>query len=266
MDEKSDKTEMQGAAHPPADSRPSAGAGAGPQVPPPRVRYSRKRFLVLVGALVAGFAGALEALRRLAGGGTIGGSGASDGGFGPFPVRSVEDVPDVPAEQWVLAVDGLVRQPLRIDAAAWRALPRRAETVDFHCVEGWSVDDVPWGGVAPAVLLEQAGLEPEANYVVFHARSGVYTSSLPLELVTHPRTMLADTLAGEPLPPDHGGPLRLVVPVQLGYKNVKWVTRLEVTAAARPGYWESRGYPENAPVTDAGSRFGLGGAGASRGG
>lgn len=214
-----------------------------------RVRFNRKRFLVLGGALLAGFAGAVAALRGLAGLGRGAASGTAAGAFGPFPVRSVESVPKVAAGEWVLVVDGLVREPLRIDAAAWRALPRRSETVDFHCVEGWTVDDVPWGGVAPAVLLEQAGLEPEARYVVFHAHGGEYTSSVPLKLVTHPRTLLADTLAQEPLPPEHGGPLRLVVPVQLGYKSVKWVARLEVTAAARPGYWESRGYPEDAPVT-----------------
>ncbi len=63
-----------------------------------------------------------------------------------------------------------------------------------------------------------------------------------------PQTMLADALGGQPLPHEHGGPLRLVVPVQLGYKNVKWVSRLEVTDEQRAGYWESYGYPEDAPV------------------
>ncbi len=86
-----------------------------------------------------------------------------------------------------------------------------------------------WGGVAPAVLLDQAGVKPEAKYAVFHAHGGVYLSTLPLDLVRDSQTMLADSLNGAPLPPKHGGPLRLVVPKQLGYKSVKWVERIELT-------------------------------------
>ena len=149
--------------------------------------------------------------------------------FGAFPVRSVEDVPDVPAEQWTVKVDGLVDTPLTVDHAQWTSLQRMNETVDFHCVEGWTVDDVRWGGVAPAVLLDQAGVRPEAKYAVFYARGGAYLSTVPLDLVRDPATVLADQLNGQPLPPKHGGPLRLVVPKQLGYKSVKWVERIELT-------------------------------------
>ena len=94
-------------------------------------------------------------------------------------------------------------------------------------------------------------LRRDAQAVVFHALGHVgeaYTSSLPLDLVRATTTLLADTLDGGPLPPRHGGPLRLVVPKQLGYKNVKWVVRMEVTHTLVPGYWEQRGYPENAPA------------------
>ena len=127
-------------------------------------------------------------------------------------------------------------------------MERRAETADFHCVEGWSVDDVRWGGVAPAVLLDQAGVKPEAKYAVFHAHGGVYLSTLPLDLVRDSQSLLADSLSGAPLPPKHGGPLRLVVPKQLGYKSVKWVERIELTSQVKTGYWEGNGYPEDAPV------------------
>ena len=212
---------------------------------PSAVRYNRKWFLVLGGAAVAGVIGVFAGLKKLA--------GSEDGGplsdmFGPFPVRSVEDVPDVPAADWVLTVDGLVDQPLKIDHVAWSSLQRLDETVDFHCVEGWSVDDVRWGGVAPAKLLEQAGVKAEGKFAVFHAYGGTYLSSVALDLVNAPQTVLADTLNGEPLPAKHGGPLRLVVPDQLGYKSVKWVERIEITDAARAGYWEERGYPEAAPI------------------
>ena len=98
------------------------------------------------------------------------------------------------------------------------------------------------------MVLDRAGVRPEARYAVFYAAGGVYLSSLPLELVRDSQTVLADAIAGAPLPPKHGGPLRLVVPKQLGYKSVKWVRRIELTDRIRTGYWESRGYPEDAPV------------------
>ena len=209
------------------------------------VRYNRKWFLMLGGVAVAGVVGMFAGLKKLA--------GSEQGGplsdmFGPFPVRTVEDVPDVPPADWVMTVDGLVDQPLKIDHDTWSSLQRLDETVDFHCVEGWTVDDVRWGGVAPARLLQKAGVKPEGRFAVFHAYGGAYLSSVPLDLVTAPQTLLADTLNGAPLPAKHGGPVRLVVPVQLGYKSVKWVERIEITDAARAGYWEKRGYQEDAPA------------------
>jgi DMSO/TMAO reductase YedYZ molybdopterin-dependent catalytic subunit len=213
----------------------------------PRMRHDRRRFVVWGMASLGAVLGLTALFRRLGARPGGDGSGALDL-FSDFPVRSVEDVPDAAPDDWVVTVDGLVERSLRLDRAAWDGLTRFEQTVDFHCVEGWSVPDVEWGGVRPAVLLEQAGLRPEATHVIFHAHGGEYVDSLPMDLVRHPQTVLADTLEGAPLPPDHGGPLRLVVPVQLGYKSVKWVTRLEVTDRAVRGYWEERGYPMDAPV------------------
>jgi DMSO/TMAO reductase YedYZ molybdopterin-dependent catalytic subunit len=224
---------------------PSAdGAAHGP------VRYSRRRVIVLGGAFAAGVAAVIAGVRAFGGpsevADKVGGPVADQ--FGTFPVRSVESVPDLTPEEWVVTVDGLVESPLTIDRATWAGLERKAETSDFHCVEGWSVDDVRWGGVAPAVLLDQAGVKPEARYAVFHAHGGVYLSTLPLDLVRDSQSLLADSLSGAPLPPKHGGPLRLVVPKQLGYKSVKWVERIELTSQVKTGYWEGNGYPEDAPV------------------
>ena len=213
-----------------------------------QVRYTRRRVLVLGGAFAAGLAAVIAGLKAFGGSAADKVGGAIADQFGPFPVRSVESVPDVPPEEWVVKVDGLVDKPVTLDRTAWTSLQRMSETVDFHCVEGWGVDDVRWGGVAPTVLLEQAGVRPEARYAVFHAYGGVYLSTLPIDLIRDEKTMLADSLNGAPLPPKHGGPLRLVVPQQLGYKNVKWVERIELAAEVRTGYWEARGYPEDAPV------------------
>jgi DMSO/TMAO reductase YedYZ molybdopterin-dependent catalytic subunit len=221
-------------------------AGAGP--PHGGMRYSRRRVIVLGGALVAGAAAVIAGLRAFGGSAVSNVGEAISDQFGPFPVRSVEAVPQVPADHWVVKVDGLVETPLTVDRSAWMDLQRASETADFHCVEGWTVDDVRWGGVAPSVLLDQAGVRPEARYAVFYAYDSPYLSTVPLDLVRDSATLLADSLNGEPLPPKHGGPLRLVVPRQLGYKSVKWVERIELTASIRAGYWEQRGYPEDAPV------------------
>jgi DMSO/TMAO reductase YedYZ molybdopterin-dependent catalytic subunit len=212
------------------------------------VRYTRRRVLILGGAFAAGAAAVIAGLKAFGGSATDKVGGALSDQFGSFPVRSVESVPDVPPEKWVVKVDGLVETPLTVDRTAWTSLQRTNETVDFHCVEGWGVDDVRWSGVAPSVLLDQAGVKPEAKYAVFYAYGGSYLSSLPLDLIRDAETVLADSLNGAPLPPKHGGPLRLVVPKQLGYKNVKWVERIELSDKIKTGYWESNGYPEDAPV------------------
>jgi DMSO/TMAO reductase YedYZ molybdopterin-dependent catalytic subunit len=213
------------------------------------VRFTRKWFVLAAAGVVAGLAGFAALLRR-DGKSLKGVVTAPESMFGSFPVRSVErQAPTAPPEEWVIRVDGLVEKPLTLDHAAWLALERFDQTVDFHCVEGWSVDDVRWGGVVPSVLLDLAGVKPEATHVTFYAAGGTYKDGLPLDLVRDPQTVLADRLNDEPLPPAHGGPLRLVVPDQLGYKNVKWVERLEVTDTQVEGYWEKRGYPVDAPVT-----------------
>jgi sulfoxide reductase catalytic subunit YedY len=212
------------------------------------VRYTRRRVLVLGGALAAGVVAVVGGVKAFGGSAAEKVGGAISDQFGPFPVRSVENAPKVPIEQWVVKVDGLVDKPLTVDHVAWTSLQRLNETADFHCVEGWGVDSVRWGGVAPSVLLDQAGVKPEARYAVFHAYGGEYLSTVPLDLIRESTTVLADSLDGQPLPPEHGGPLRLVVPDQLGYKNVKWVERIELTNDVVPGYWETRGYSEDAPV------------------
>jgi len=243
-----DAPQVAGVSADPASGEASPGVGDGPAHG--SVRYSRRRVLILGGTFVAGAAAVVAGLRAFGGSAATKVTDTISDQFGSFPVRSIEDVPDVPPDQWTVKVDGLVDTPLTVDHTDWTGLQRVTETVDFHCVEGWSVDDVRWGGVAPAVLLDQAGVRPEAKYAVFYARGGSYLSTVPLDLVRDSATLLADQLNGEPLPPKHGGPLRLVVPKQLGYKNVKWVERIELTDSIRAGYWEERGYPEDAPIRE----------------
>jgi DMSO/TMAO reductase YedYZ molybdopterin-dependent catalytic subunit len=215
---------------------------------PHRVRLNRRWFLLLGAAAVAGLIGVLRSER---GGARRPGPGPSSR-LADFPVLNIESGPPaVTAPDWVLTVDGLVEQPMRLDRTAWQALPRTQETRDFHCVEGWSVDNLAWEGVRVSEVLRRAAPRPEGRFVTFHAYGGSYRDSLTLAEALAPQTLLADALDGAPLPAAHGGPLRLVVPSQLGYKNVKWVVRLEVTAQRATGYWEvgrHGGYPAEAPV------------------
>jgi hypothetical protein len=213
-----------------------------------RLRLNRRWFLLLAGGALAALIAALGldrggAHRRTASG--------PAGLLENFPVLNVEDgPPPVAAAGWVLEVDGLVESPLHLERSAWLALPRTQETRDFHCVEGWSVDHVGWEGVRVADVLSLAKPQAAAQFVTFHAYGGTYSDSLPLAEATALETLLADTLDGAPLPAAHGGPLRLVIPSQLGYKNVKWVVRLELTATRAQGYWERNGgYPAEAPVS-----------------
>jgi len=143
---------------------------------------------------------------------------------------------------WQLKVDGMVGNPLELGFSDVIALDRQDQVTDFHCVEGWSVYDVPWNGVALAQLLDVAGADAAATHLTFHSIRGEYAESLPIDIAREPRTLLGYGVGGATLPLEHGFPLRLVVPRLLGYKNAKYLERIEVTDHAVGGFWESYGY------------------------
>jgi DMSO/TMAO reductase YedYZ molybdopterin-dependent catalytic subunit len=144
---------------------------------------------------------------------------------------------------WKLTVDGMVEHPVVLSFADLIGLPRQDQATDFHCVEGWSVYDVPWNGVAPARLLDLVGVDAAATHLTFHSIGGRYVESLPIEVAREPRTLLGYGVGGSTLPIEHGVPVRLVVPRLLGYKNAKYLERIELTDHAETGYWEQYGYP-----------------------
>jgi DMSO/TMAO reductase YedYZ molybdopterin-dependent catalytic subunit len=225
----------------PAGDTDAAAPGAGHDS---RMRLTRRRLLWLAAGAAAAAAAAFGFERH-----EQRARGAAAGVLADFPVLNIESGPPATtAAAWEVVVDGLVAAPLKLDRTAWLALPRTQETRTFHCVEGWSVDHLGWEGVRVADLLSAAAPQAGAGFVTFHAHDGAYTDTLTLDEARAPETLLADRLDGAPLPPDHGGPLRLVVPSQLGYKSVKWVVRVELTAERAQGYWEGRGYPAEAPV------------------
>jgi len=157
---------------------------------------------------------------------------------------------------WRLAVDGLVERPLALSLAELRALPARTQITRHDCVEGWS-DIAKWTGARLGPLLDQARLKPEARFVVFHCadnlgggagEAGKYYESLDLIDAYHPQTLLAYEMNDQALPVAHGAPVRLRVERQLGYKQAKYVMRIEAVAdfahikGGKGGFWEDRGY------------------------
>ena len=170
--------------------------------------------------------------------------GTGRGGiFADWPVRTVDTQDLVPIlAHWRLEISGLVEEPRSYTFSEILALPRTDQVKDFHCVEGWSVDDVPWNGVTLSDILRRSRPTKKATHVNIRTLGGRYNDSLPLSVAMEPKTMLAYGVAGSTLPLDHGFPLRVVVPRLLGYKNAKYVERLELADKPLIGYWVEAGY------------------------
>ena len=149
---------------------------------------------------------------------------------------------------WKLGLGGLVEQPTSLDYDQLRSLPRVNQISDFHCVTGWTVDKVHWGGVRLTDVLAQARPLSEAHGVEFVSAEKPYVDSLSLQQAQLKDVLLAYEMDGRPLPREHGAPLRLVIPEMYGYKNVKWVSEINLVPKAEQGYWELLGYDQDAWV------------------
>jgi DMSO/TMAO reductase YedYZ molybdopterin-dependent catalytic subunit len=162
-----------------------------------------------------------------------------------WPVLDIGRTPQVDTARWRLTVDGAVATPLSLSWSELLALPQADEPQDFHCVTGWSVLDMAFRGVRLETVAALARPLAEATHVMCHAADG-YSTNLPLEEALKPGVLLAHTLQGRPLPTEHGGPIRMVVPELWAWKGAKWIDRLELLTQDRRGYWEIRGYSNTA--------------------
>lgn len=158
-----------------------------------------------------------------------------------WPVLSAEPTPRIDPDRWSLTVDGAVLEPQTWDLAELKALPHATSTIDIHCVTTWSRFDTPFTGVSVETLLDVAGVASDATHVVAHAQTG-YTTNLPLADVRSDRAWVVWEAEGRPLTPEHGGPVRLLVPHLYFWKSAKWLTRLELLDHDEPGFWERGGY------------------------
>ncbi len=149
---------------------------------------------------------------------------------------------------WRLTIDGLVEKPVSLSYEQLLALPRADQVSTFHCVTGWTVKNVRWGGVRFSDLLAAAAPTAAATALTFTSAEKPYTDSLTLKQAELHDAMLAYEMDDKPLSRPHGAPVRVVIPDMYGYKNVKWVERITLTDQAETGYWEDRGYDVDAWV------------------
>jgi len=158
-----------------------------------------------------------------------------------FPVLTAGPTPRTDLSEWSFEINGLVKTPVRWDWEAFQKLSSRYFTVDIHCVTKWSKLDTQWEGVSIDTLLQDVQLDPRARFVTAFC-DGDYTTNLPLEDITGGKAFIAYGYASQPLPREHGGPARLVVPHLYFWKSAKWVRGLTFMEKDEPGFWESLGY------------------------
>jgi DMSO/TMAO reductase YedYZ molybdopterin-dependent catalytic subunit len=158
---------------------------------------------------------------------------------GDFPVLSAGPTAHTPKDQWSFSIEGEIDTPKRWTWDEFVALPSETVTKDIHCVTRWSKFDTRWTGVSLDTLMK--GVDTSATYILAFCDGG-YTTNLPLADVTGGKAWVAYSFDGAPLPPEHGGPARLLVPHLYFWKSAKWVRGLRLLDHDERGFWETLGY------------------------
>jgi DMSO/TMAO reductase YedYZ molybdopterin-dependent catalytic subunit len=172
-------------------------------------------------------------------------------------VLDAHGTPEVDLTNWKFEVDGLVEKPLSWSLDEFMQLPAIKVYADFHCVTRWSRLDNVWGGVATREIAQRAGLKPEARFVVAFAYDYGWTTNVPIEYFLEQDSLFAWSHDGQPIPPDHGGPVRLIIPQLYAWKSAKWIKGVRFLENDQAGFWEEGGYHMrgNPWVGDDGERF-----------
>lgn len=165
--------------------------------------------------------------------------------FTNFPVLDLGRRPRIATSEWRLCLDGEIARAQQLDWRAFNALPQIDVVADFHCVTRWSRLDLAWRGVAGRTLVELAAPRAGVGFVTLHAADD-YTTNLPLDALLAPDVVIAHSVDGKPLTIEHGGPVRAVIPSRYGWKSAKWLAAIEFHSEDRPGFWETRGYHNDA--------------------
>ena len=162
-----------------------------------------------------------------------------------FPVLDLGVQPDIPLNEWTLSLDGLVEKPGTLSWEAFNALPQVEDISDFHCVTTWSKYDCRWGGVAFTTLYELVQPRAEAKFVYFTSYDG-YSTNVPLAQCLDDDVLVATSFDGAPVPREHGGPARVIIPKLYAWKGAKFVKTITFLAEDKLGFWEVRGYSNTA--------------------
>ncbi len=162
-----------------------------------------------------------------------------------WPVLHAGSVPHTDLTTWTLRVFGEVEDELVLTWDEFNALPRSSTVQDIHCVTRWSRFDAQFEGVHWLELARLAGPKPSAWFAIAHAEHE-FTTNIPVSFLEDGNALLATHADREPLTPEHGGPLRLVIPGKYFWKSAKWLRAIELSAVDRPGFWERYGYSNDA--------------------
>jgi DMSO/TMAO reductase YedYZ molybdopterin-dependent catalytic subunit len=158
-----------------------------------------------------------------------------------FPVLHAGVTPRVDVSKWDFQINGLVETPASFAYQQMLDMPQVSRSFDIHCVTKWSKLDTVWEGVAVSEVMSKIKLAPGVTHVLVMAEQG-FTANLPLADFVREENLFAHRFGGKPLEPDHGWPLRLVVPHLYFWKSVKWVRGLKFLDHDAPGFWERNGY------------------------
>jgi DMSO/TMAO reductase YedYZ molybdopterin-dependent catalytic subunit len=158
-----------------------------------------------------------------------------------WPVLHHGSVPVIDASKWIFKISGMVEREKTLDFKEFISLPGVKVISDVHCVTGWSKIDNLWEGVSTLAIKDLVNILPKAKFVIVHSAGG-FTTNLSLEDFFQEDVLFAIKHNGKPLTPEHGYPVRLVVPRLYFWKSAKWVVGIEFVENDRPGFWESRGY------------------------
>ena len=162
-----------------------------------------------------------------------------------FPVLDLGVQPEIPLSEWTLAINGLVEAPVTLSWTQLQALPQVEDISDFHCVTTWSKYDCRWGGVAFTTLYELVKPNLAARFVYFTGYDG-YSTNVALEKCLDDDVLVATTFNGKPVPKEHGGPARVIIPKLYAWKGSKFVSGISFLAYDKLGFWEVRGYSNTA--------------------
>jgi DMSO/TMAO reductase YedYZ molybdopterin-dependent catalytic subunit len=213
-------------------------------------RYGRRAFLLLTAGGASSLFWAGPVSRFLApltsAGSQLVGNLIPVGGWRIYTISG--SMPIFDPSTWRLQIDGLVQRPRTLTYHELTALPQASQVSTFHCVTGWTVRNVHWGGVRFQQLFDLVQPLPSATAVRFVSLERPYEDSLTLDQLRLPDAMLATHLDHGALSRPHGAPARVILPEMYGYKGVKWLTRMEFVAKQPRGFWEQHGYDQNAWV------------------